>query len=323
MKRISLPASLLVVAWALLLHSATIVAQDPVTLAGNPLAGVIDFHVHSGPDSFTRSVTDIDIARIAKERGMGALVLKNHFTMTADRAALAERLTGMRCYGGIVLNRAVGGLNAEAIRRMVTFTGDRARVVWLPTFDAENHVKRFKEERPFVSVLREGKLVPELREVLAEVARHDLCLETGHSSAAECLALIAAAREAGVKRILVTHAMADPIGMSHEQLKQAAALGAKLEIVWLSNLQGPRSHLESQRHWKHVGTADYAAAIKAVGAEHFVLASDLGQFLNPIHTDGMTALILGLGEAGISPEAIKTMSQDNPAWLLRHQPDTK
>ncbi|GIS61128.1 MAG: hypothetical protein CM1200mP2_33530 [Planctomycetaceae bacterium] len=91
-------------------------AQEPTTLKGNPLVGLIDFHVHSGPDSFTRSTTDFEIARIAKNRKMGALVLKNHFTMTADRAVLAERVTGQRCYGGIVLNRAVGGLNPEAIR---------------------------------------------------------------------------------------------------------------------------------------------------------------------------------------------------------------
>ena len=50
-----------------------------------------------------------EIARAAKKRGMAALVLKNHFTMTADRAYLAEKATGMKCFGGIVLNRAVGG----------------------------------------------------------------------------------------------------------------------------------------------------------------------------------------------------------------------
>ena len=72
-------------------------------------------------------MTDIEIAGMARARGMAAIVLKNHFTMTADRAWLAERVTGQRCYGGIVLNRAVGGLNAEAIRRMVTFTGRRRR----------------------------------------------------------------------------------------------------------------------------------------------------------------------------------------------------
>ena len=66
-------------------------AQAPATIHENPLAGTIDFHVHSGPDSFTRSVTDLEIARLARAAGMRALVLKNHFTLTADRAYLAER----------------------------------------------------------------------------------------------------------------------------------------------------------------------------------------------------------------------------------------
>jgi hypothetical protein len=291
-------------------------AQAPVTLNENPLEGVIDFHVHSGPDSFTRSISDVDVARLAKDAQMGALVLKNHFTMTADRAWLAERVTGMRCYGGIVLNRAVGGLNAEAVERMTTFSGGRGKVVWLPTFDAENHVRRFEEDRPFVSVVRDGKPVPELDAVFALCARHELVLETGHSSAEECLILIRAARKAGVERILVTHALADPIGMTVAQMREAARLGAKLECVWLSNLQGPKSHLESMRHWKHVGTADYAKAIRDVGAEHFVLSSDLGQYLNPVHTDGLKAFVLGLREAGLNDKQLELLTRKNAAALL-------
>lgn len=301
-------------------------AQAPVTLTENPLQGAIDFHVHSGPDSFTRSVTDIEIAHIAKARGMGALVLKNHFTMTADRAWLAERVTGQRCYGGIVLNRAVGGLNAEAIARMVTFSGGRGKVVWLPTFDAENHVRRFNEDRPFVRVVEDGRPVPELVKIFQLVVRHDLVLETGHSSAEECLILVRAARKAGVRRMLITHALADPIGMTTAQLKEAARMGAKLECVWLSNLQGPRSHLASMKHWRHVSTADYAKAIRAVGAEHFVLSSDLGQYLNPLPTDGMKAFILELRAAGLSNEHISTMCRKNPAALLGitpKKPDAK
>jgi len=290
--------------------------QEPVTLAGNPLEGVIDFHVHSGPDSFTRSVTDVEIAQLAKASGLRAIVLKNHFTTTADRAWLAERLTGMRCYGGIVLNRAVGGLNAEAVKRMVSFTGNRAKVVWLPTFDAENHVRRFKEDRPFVEVVEDGKPVPQLAEIFQLVAKHDLVLQTGHCSAEECLILIRAAKAAGVKRIVVTHAMADPIGMNVQQMLVAAKLGATIECVWLSNLQGPRSHLPSQRHWRHVSTADYARAIQQVGAAHFIISSDLGQYLNPIHTDGLKAFILGLRAAGMTDQDIDRISRDNPAELL-------
>lgn len=295
---------------------ATSSAQDPAQTKPSPLRGVIDFHVHSAPDSFGRSITDVEVARIARDRGMAALVLKNHFTMTADRAFLAERITGLRCYGGIVLNRAVGGLNAEAIRRMVTFTGQRGRVVWLPTFDAENHVQRFEEDRPFVSVVKDGKPVPELAPIFELVAKHNLVLETGHSSADECLILLKAAREAGVKHMLVTHAMADPVRMTVEHMTTAAKLGAKLECVWLSNLQGPQSHLASQRHWRNVTTKQYAEAMKQVGAEHFVLSSDLGQTLNPIHTDGMAEFIFGLQEEGISEADINRMCRENPRQLL-------
>ena len=110
--------------------------------------------------------------------------------------------------------------------------------------------------------------------------------------------------------------MADPIRMTHDQLTAAARLGAKLVCVWASNLQGPGSHLESARHWKQVTTADYAKAIQAIGAEHFVLSSDLGQYLNPVHTDGMKEFILGLRAEGITQEQIDLMCRTTPAALL-------
>jgi hypothetical protein len=312
----NLPSTMIALSFLLTGPLSAQESNEPANVASVRLNGVIDFHVHSGPDSFTRSILDFEIARIAKREGMRAIVLKNHFTMTADRAVLAEKISGMRCYGGIVLNRAVGGLNSEAIERMVTFSGDRARVVWLPTFDAQNHVKRFKEDRPFVAVTKDGRPVPELKRIFELCAKHNLVLCTGHSSAEECLLIITAARRAGIERILVTHAMADPIQMNLEQLKSAAKLGAKLECVWLTNLQGPKSHLPSQRNWKNVNIEDYATAMKAVGVEHFVLSSDLGQFLNPIHTDGLKAFVLGLKNAGFTQAQIDVMSKKNAAVLL-------
>jgi hypothetical protein len=300
-----------------LICTAVCSAQAPATVSENPLVGAIDFHVHSGPDVFTRSVTDLEIARIARAAGMRALVLKNHFTVTADRAYLAEReVPGIRVFGGVSLNRAVGGINAEAVRFMTQLPGDHGKVVWLPTFDAENHVKHFKQDRPFVPVTEEGRVRDDVLEIFQLAAEHDLVIQTGHSSAEECLLLIRAARKVGVNRVVVTHAMADPIRMSIVQMKEAAALGAKLECVWASNLQGPASHLPSMRHWKQVTTADYARAIRAVGAEHFILSSDLGQYLNPLHTDGLKAFILGLTAEGITDADIDLMARKTPAWLL-------
>ena len=100
------------------------VQTGPVGGQTSQLTGVIDFHVHSGPDSRPRSVSDLEIARIAKRAGMRGLVFKNHFTMTADRAALAMQVVdGIEIFGGVALNRAVGGLNAEAVRQLVAFSG--------------------------------------------------------------------------------------------------------------------------------------------------------------------------------------------------------
>jgi len=62
--------------------------------------------------------------------------------------------------------------------------------------------------------------------------------------------------------------------------------------------------------------AEYTDLIKAIGAEHFLVSSDLGQYLNPLHTDGMRAFIMGLREQGISEAGIDLMARKNPARLL-------
>jgi len=116
------------------------------------LTGVIDFHAHAGPDSRPRSLNDIEAARLAVQAGLRGIVLKNHFTMTADHAALAmAQVAGLEIFGGAALNRAVGSINPEAVRQMVAFDGGRGRVVWLPTFDSEFYVTRAAGAESFVS----------------------------------------------------------------------------------------------------------------------------------------------------------------------------
>src|SRR2546430_10948180 len=114
-----------------LLASGALVAQS--------LTGMIDIHAHSDPDSVPRSIDAIDLAKLAKSRGMRGLVLKNHYEATASLAYLVRKeVPGIEAFGGIDLNRAVGGLNTAAIERMVLITGGWGRVIWMPTFDAEN-----------------------------------------------------------------------------------------------------------------------------------------------------------------------------------------
>jgi hypothetical protein len=271
------------------------------------LQGVIDIHAHCAPDSIARSIDAIDLAQKAKQSGMRGLVLKNHYEPTASMAYVARKLApGLEAFGGIDLNRAVGGVNPAAIERMVMVTGGWGRVVWLPTFDAENEVRYNKESRPFVAVSRNGALVPEVREVIALAAKHGLMLETGHSSPAECLMIIRAARDAGVKNVVVTHAMMKPIHMSAAQMKEAAGLGAWIEFVY-NGLIGAA---------KEFTFNDYVKAIRAIGPAHCILASDLGQAANPIHTEGLIAYFAGLEKAGVSRAEIALMSRTNPARAL-------
>src|SRR5258705_1311550 len=187
-----------------------------LTVAGHAqLAGVVDIHVHSDPDSVPRSIDAFDLARLAKERGMRAMVLKNHYEPTASLAwSVRKFVPGIEVFGGIDLNRSVGGVNPAAIERMVLMKGSYGRVVWMPTFDAENQVRFSKEKRPFVSVSKNGALLPEVKAVIALVAKHGLMLETGHSSAEECLMLLREAKRAGVQHMVVTHAMIAPVRMS-------------------------------------------------------------------------------------------------------------
>ena len=58
----------------------------------SPAAGVIDMHVHSHPDVFGRNMDDIDVAQLAKSKGMRGILLKNHVSETASRAALVTKV---------------------------------------------------------------------------------------------------------------------------------------------------------------------------------------------------------------------------------------
>jgi len=88
------------------------------------LNGVIDIHAHSDPDSTARSIDAIDLAKLAKARGMRGLVLKNHYESTAALAYVVRKeVPGIEIFGGIDLNLTVGGINPAAVERMTMMKG--------------------------------------------------------------------------------------------------------------------------------------------------------------------------------------------------------
>jgi hypothetical protein len=271
-----------------------------------PLAGVIDIHAHADPDSRPRSIDAIDLARMAKERGMRGLVLKSHYEPTASMAYLVRKaVPGIDVFGGIDLNRTVGGVNPAAVERMAQIKGGYGRVVWMPTFDAENQVRFSKENRPFVPVARGGELLPEVKQVIALAVKYGLTVETGHSSPAEGLLIVREARRQGA-RVVVTHAMLAPVHMAIVEMQAAAREGAYIEFVY-NGLAGAGKEFE---------IGDYVKAIRAVGPPRCILASDLGQAGNPVHPAGLEAFFRALLAAGVTEAEIGVMARENPAKAL-------
>lgn len=276
-------------------------------LAAQSLNGVFDIHAHADPDGMARSIDAIALGRLVKAAGMRGMVLKNHYESTAGLAYLVRKDTpGLEVFGGIALNLPVGGINPAAVEWMTKVKGGYGRVVWMPTYDSQHHVTTQREQRAFVPVSKDGKLLPDVVRVIGLIAQHKLVLATGHSSPEEVLLLIREAKRQGVEHIVVTHATNNFVGMSVAQMREAAALGALLEFVWV-----------------RPGTAAVAAtvqAIRSVGPESCILSSDLGQAANPLHPAGLEGFFAELLKQGLTQAEIDRMSKRNPAVLLGLNP---
>ncbi len=292
---------------AMLLPILFFVATVSLTAQNTLLTGIVDIHAHSDPDSLPRSIDALTLTRLMALKGFGGVVLKNHYESTAGLAWLAgQQAPGLTIFGGIALNRTVGGINSAAVERMTMVKGGRGKVVWMPTFDAENQVKYSKEARPYVPISKDGKLINDVLVVLDLIAKNDLVLATGHSSPAETKLLLAAAVQRGVKHMVVTHPVIAPVLMSVDDMKWCAAQGAYLEFV--SNaIVGTQTNMTPKQ---------FVEAIHAVGTQHVVLSSDLGQAANPIHTEGWLELFRLLEKEGLTAPQIEAMAKKNPATLL-------
>jgi uncharacterized protein DUF6282 len=278
--------------------------------ANRPLEGVIDVHVHSIPDSEPWTMDGIEVAKLSKSKGMRGVVLKSHWEPTAMLAYLARKeAPGLEVFGGICLSRAVGGINPAAVEEMVKVTGGWGRVVWMPTVDSENVRRTTKSNLPFVSVSKNGQLLPAVKEVLALIAKNKLVLATGHSSPEEDLMLVREGRRLGVEHMVITHPMSASVKMNVVQMQEAAKTGAFLEMVYVPTLSNAtRKALFS--------VADIADTIRKVGVESVVLSTDMGQIGLAPPPDGMAAYIAELKAKGFNQRELDRMTKENPARLL-------
>ncbi|MCD8011389.1 MAG: DUF6282 family protein [Lachnospiraceae bacterium] len=278
------------------------------------LRGVIDMHVHSNPDIRKRAYDDFELMEAGIRVGARAIVIKTHQGTTMDRAYLCNRhneivhggSNNFTMFGSITLNRQVGGLNPVATEVALKLG---AKVVWLPTQSARNHLlKNKKSTEGCVEVVRDGRIVPELNDIFHLVQEYDAVLGTAHVSPEEAFVVVEAARDAGVKKIVVTHPEWWLVGMSLEdQVRIARDYDVLLEHCYAQPLGGGKYKSNLPMNLE---------AIQAVGYHNILISTDGGQTENPHWELALAEYLQYLSDQGVSEEQIRYMTHDLPARLL-------
>lgn len=268
-------------------------------------------HIHTAPDLRRRRLTDLEVMELAVKEGVRAVVLKSHMFPTDARAALVNEVFKNRggdhetfqAFGGIALNATVGGINPCAVETALQMGG---KIVWLPTKTASNQLRRTGRTGGVESVL-DGKPVPQLYEVFDLVKAYDAVLATGHLSPEEIFAVVKAAREEGVAKLVITHPELPEVDLSVEDQKRLVKkYGVLFERCYAHPLGGGRyaSNLEINLR-----------AIREVGADSTIISTDSGQMENPDWNESYKEYICFLLKH-IPENEVDYMTKANPAMLL-------
>jgi hypothetical protein len=279
------------------------------------LIGTVDMHMHTKPDVLDRSVTDIEAARQAQKCKMKAILIKCHETITGDRAQIAQEITGFPVFGGIALNHPTGGLNIHAVRTALDM---KCKVVWMPTVHAVQYLKHVSSVPSFAKRIPKGltgiplvdgsgRLLKTLEPILDLLGERNATLATGHIGRDEALPLLEAAKKKGLKRLVVSHPLADFLDFTEEDLKSFVSEGIYLEhcfVFTTSQLAHP------------IPMSKIANIIRTIGCDKTIISSDGGQAINPPPVKMFSDFITQLKKEGFSTNDINTMAVRNPSTLL-------
>jgi hypothetical protein len=286
------------------------------------LEGAVDLHVHPAPSPLPRRIDAAEAANLAADAGFRAIVVKSHHHSTVtDVLALQSQGTisdDVQVFGGVALNGPVGGLNPKAVDLTLKLGG---KIVWFPTIASPQHIKHHAEhpnlkfpklavnlqpETP-VDVFANGDLKPEVYEILESIKEADAILASGHMAPDRITAVFEAAREIGVRRMIVNHPNF-VIEASYEDGKRWVELGAYIEHSLCM--------YDEESSFYHWDIDTLVGWIEAVGAGRSTLGSDLGQMNNPLPTDSFRKIVGKLLDRGLGEGDVRRMVSDNPAELL-------
>ena len=282
------------------------------------LRGSVDLHCHSGPSPFPRELDHVEAAADGDRLEMRAILVKSHHHSTVmDLLAMRDRLAKVntKAYGGIALNSQVGGINPYAVAMALRMGG---RAVWFPTFDSGRHIECHPEGDGFPTAAvpvpsrrvdftdDAGELIPEAYQVLDHVVEAGALLSGGHNTPEQITRLFTAAKERGVRRMVINHPNF-VIGAEPAQCLELVSLGAYVEHEW--GMYDPQGY----RKWDPRQLMDW---ISRIGPEHTVLASDMGQAGRPRPVDALLRVSAALLDLGLPERDLQRMTRDNPGFLL-------
>ncbi len=290
----------------------------------NPLLkDAYDLHVHSAPDVLPRKMDDVEMAQRIVASGMKGYALKSHYFCTAERAQIIRKIYPLcNAIGTLTLNSSVGGINPMAVE-MAARAG--TKLVWFPTVDSEHELKHLEQNpagklpywaqikqqmktegiiSPTIRVLKNDKLRDEVFHVLDIIARFNIILATSHISKAETFSLVKAAKDRKVERIIITHVDFPSTFYSVEEQKALVKQGAFVEHCYTTPATGKVT-------WEVA-----MEQIRAIGPEHVVLATDLGQVTGVFPDEGLGFFAEKLLGSGFSESDVRKMIVNNPASLI-------
>ncbi len=278
------------------------------------LGGIIDMHVHSNPDIRHRAYDDFELMEAAIKVGARAIVIKTHQGTTVDRAYLCNqhnKLThngdnDFTMYGSVTLNRQIGGINPAAVESGLKLG---AKVIWLPTQSARNHkLKMNQSTDDCIDVIRDSKIVPELRDIFELIKDYNAVLATAHISPEECFQVVEAARDAGVKKIVVTHPEWWLVGMDiTDQVRIVKDYGVILEHCFAQPLGGGKYKSNLPVNLE---------AIKECGYKNVMVSTDGGQVENPNWEIAMEQYMQYLVDNGVPDSEVTHMTHTIQSELL-------
>ncbi len=269
------------------------------------IKGSYDLHVHSFPDIVPRKLNDIELALEAKEAGMQGILIKNHHVDTTSRTYLVKQIIkGIEIFGGITLNKSVGGLNPDAVDISLKLG---AKEIWMPTIDSLNHKSKTKKKSGIYILDEKDKLKKEVYEILENISKHQVILGTGHLSLKEIFALIKNAKEMKIEKIIITHPEFWITFVPIEIQLELSKYGVFFERCYYSStLSGD----------KRVDFKWVIECIRKVGPDSTIISTDLGQKGNPSPVEGMKIIISELLKNNFSESEIRKMISDNPKSLV-------